>query len=110
MEISKVIIPDELLQKLDFPEIFEYRKQTVEAYNAWDTELNKMASNISDMNTNNFENEIKKILAQEVQPKLVEYNNEMVSVRDRLFGELLKKIVRWEMPTLTLSFFSSMSI
>ena len=39
-------------------------------------------------------------------PKLREYENEMTSTRDRLFGDIIKSVTAWELPTLSLSYFA----
>src|SRR5260370_2895133 len=51
-----------------------------------------------------------RLLATEVVPKLQQFENEMKSVRDRLFGDLLKKLSMSEVPTLILSRVAGLSL
>jgi hypothetical protein len=37
-------------------------------------------------------------------PKAREYENELVSVRDKLFGDLIKGVATWEFPTISVAY------
>ena len=55
------------------------------------------------MEPDRADREIPRILTAEVRPRLIEYRHEMEAARDKLFGNLIKKVAAWEMPTLTVS-------
>ena len=42
-------------------------------------------------------------------PKLQEYENEMASIRDRLFGDLIKGLAKWELPTISAAYFVNLA-
>ncbi|HYX71796.1 MAG TPA: hypothetical protein VE732_03425, partial [Nitrososphaera sp.] len=104
LEIAKAVIPDEALQKLSSEEIGEYRKKTIEAYQAWSVELNKISSMISEDRDFLNPDKIQKFIASEISPRLIDYRNEMKAVRDDMFASILKSIIKWEMPTLSLAY------
>src|SRR5881397_993688 len=53
--------------------------------------------------------EIPRIIAAEVTPKVREYEAELAGARDTLFADLLKEVVKWGMPILSLGFLSGNS-
>jgi hypothetical protein len=108
LEIVKAVIPDEALQKLSFEEIGEYRARTKDARQAWSVELNKMSSILSEENTPLDHDRIQKLIASEISPRLVSYRNEMKATRDEMFASILKSVLKWEMPTLSLAYLSGL--
>jgi hypothetical protein len=106
LEFAKAVIPDELLQQLGMEDIFEYRNKSNNLYLAWSTDLNRLAAGIGDVEPARYEAEIGRLVATELAPKLVEYRNEMIDIRDALFGDLVKKVVAWEFPALSVAYFT----
>lgn len=104
LEIAKAVIPDEALQKLSFEEIGEYRKKTIDAYQAWSVELNKISSMLGEDDALLNQDKIQKLITSEISPRLIDYRNEMKAVRDDMFARVLKSIFKWEMPTLSLAY------
>jgi hypothetical protein len=51
----------------------------------------------------------KKILAIELMPKLIGYENEMASVRDKLYADLVNRVITWELPTISAAYFTNLS-
>jgi hypothetical protein len=86
LEFARAVIPDQALQKLDFKGIFEYRGKTKDLYEAWNIELNKTATRIGDVDLQNPNETIKKLIATELMPKVREYENELSSIRDSYSG------------------------
>ena len=41
-------------------------------------------------------------------PKVREYETELISIRDKLFGDLIKSIAAWEFPTISIAYFANM--
>jgi hypothetical protein len=109
MHFARAVIPDEVLAKLEFKDIFEYRTKTKDIYDAWTVEVNRAAAKITDSEISNPIEAIQKILVTELMPKVVEYENEMASVRDRLYADLVNRVVTWELPTISAAYFTNLS-
>jgi hypothetical protein len=103
LAIARAVIPDEALQKLNILDVLRYRAETQDAYKAWSTDVERLATRIADIPGDRRQVEIHKLLASEIQPKVREYQNEMASVRDKLFGDLVKQVLVWEVPALILA-------
>ena len=84
--LVSAVMPDEALQKLSITDIDAYRKASKDAYSAWSVEINRLSLRIDNMDFDTAQNDIPKIIASELIPKLVECKNEMASVRDKMFG------------------------
>jgi hypothetical protein len=108
MQFARSVVPDEILAQIDFAGIFEYRKKTKDLYQAWNAEVNRAAAKIADVDLINPSEAVHKIIAIELAPKLHEYENEMVSARDALFGNLIKGLATWQLPTLTVSYIAQL--
>ena len=106
--IASSVIPDEILDKLEIKDLFEYRQSAKDAYESWSAEIDRLALMIKEMDPNSITKEIPRIFNSEVQPKLIDYQNEMKANRDKLFGNLIKKVVVWEMPTISAAYLSSL--
>jgi hypothetical protein len=103
LAVAKSVVPDQILKELSIEDLFSYRRATKDAYVAWSTEIDKLAAQVENTDLDHHLSEIPRILSTEIKPKLIEYQNEMKSSRDKLFGELIKKVVSFEVPTISLS-------
>jgi hypothetical protein len=110
MAVAQAVIPDEALQRLTIHDIIDYRKTTKDAYGAWSAELNRLAALIDDIPASEVEKRVSRLVTTEVAPKLHEYRNEMKSARDKLFGDLVKKVAGWEVPTVSFAYLLEMSL
>jgi hypothetical protein len=110
LAIARSVLPDEALQKLSLEDLFEYRRKSADAYAAWSTEINKLSSRLSDLPPERAVEEIPRIISTEVAPRLVEYRSEMKSARDHLFGDLVKKVATWQLPTVSIAYLADISI
>ncbi len=108
LEFARSIIPDEVMKQLDFKDIFEYRNQTKDIYKAWNIEISNTAAKISDADLKDPDETIRKLIATELQPKVLEYENELISIRDKLFGDLIKGVATWEFPTISIAYFANL--
>ena len=108
LDIAKSIIPDEMLEKLSIPQILKYREKSKDAYTAWSTEINRVAAKIASPGLDYLHDEIAGIIASELTPKIREYQNDMRSIRDDLFADLIKKVTVWEMPSLSLAYLANL--
>ena len=108
-ELVRAVFPDEALQRLEVTDILDYRRKSIDAYTAWSTEINRLAAKIADGDFEKVQAEIPKLIATELMPKLLEYRNEMVSVRDKFYGDLVKAVmkVHYHLPTLTVAYLTS---
>ncbi len=108
LEFARAIIPDEALRKLEFRDIFEYRQKSKDLYEAWNIELNKVAAKISDSDLKDPDETIRKLIATDLMPKVSQYEAELKSIRDKLFGDLIKSIATWEFPTISIAYFANL--
>ena len=104
-EVVKAVIPDAVLQQLQYADIIEYRRKTKDAYEAWNTEIGRFAAKMDDIDFDQARHSIPKLIAEELMPKVVEYKNEMESVRDTLFGSLVKNVATMPVPSAALAYF-----
>lgn len=110
MDIAKSVIPDEALKHLKITEVLEYRVKAKDAYTAWITEVNKTASEIGKLEGNLSSDEIAKIIATDYTPRVIEYKNEMCAIRDDFFADVMKKIITFEVPSLSLAYMGNIGI
>jgi len=110
LELIKSVIPDETLQKLSFTDIINFRKKTVDIYSEWSNEINRVAAQLNGVKGENVRDEIFKIIVTELKPQLVKLRNEMKSVRDTLFKDLIKHVLQWEVPSLSIAYFTNVSV
>jgi hypothetical protein len=108
LEFARAVIPDEALRRLDFKDIFEYRNKSKDVYKAWNVEISKTAAKIADAELGNPDEAIRKLIATELLPKVQEYENELVSIRDKLFSDLIKGVATWEFPTISIAYFADL--
>lgn len=108
LEFARTIIPDEALRKLEFKDIFEYRQKSKDVYDAWNIELNKVAARISESDLEDPDKTIRKLIATDLMPRVGEYEAELKSIRDKLFGDLIKSVATWEFPTISIAYFANL--
>jgi hypothetical protein len=104
MQFARSVVPEAVLEKIDFKGIFEYRTETKDLYKAWNAEIAQAAAKITQTDMAQSSDAIQKIITTELMPKLREYENEMSSARDKMFGDIIKSVTAWELPTLSLSY------
>jgi len=108
LEFAKAVIPEEVLAKIEANDVIEYRKKAGDVYAAWTAELNTMAAKLDELPIDQLQQRLPKLLATELEPRLVAYKNEMGSVRDKLFADLMKSVTDWKVPVLSLASMSWM--
>lgn len=104
LQFARAVIPDQVLKCLEFKDIISYREKSQDIYAAWNIEISSAAAKIGDADLRNPADAVQKIIATDLLPKIKDYENEMASVRDKLFGDMLKSVVSWELPTLTIGY------
>jgi hypothetical protein len=110
IDIAKSVIPDEALDQLKITDILNYREKAKDAYAAWITEVNRAAGEIGKINSNITPDEIARIISTDFTPRIIEYKNEMSAIRDDLFADVMKKVVKWEFPSLSLAYLANLDI
>lgn len=110
LAIAKAVIPDAALEQLNIAALMEYRVATEDAYKAWAVEMERLATSIAETEPDKIEKRIRALIASDITPKILQYKNDMMSARDKLFGDLIKKIVTWEMPSLMLAYVGEFSL
>jgi hypothetical protein len=110
LAVAKSVLPDQILADLQIKDLFSYRRAAKDAYASWSVEIDKLAARIADIDPDKAEREIPMILNTDIKPKLVEYRMEMKAARDRVFGDLIKKVTRWEMPTISIACLANLDL
>lgn len=110
LAIAQAVIPDAALDQLEIPAILDYRAATRDAYHAWSVEIERLSAMIEETEPGKVRDRINSVMATEIAPKLVEYQNEMKSARDRMFGDLIKAIAKWELPSLSLAYIAGLNL
>jgi hypothetical protein len=108
--VATALIPDEVLQAMTMENLFDYRRKTKDAYAAWSTEINRLALRISDMDPAAVSRELPAIIHGEFKPRILDYRNELKAMRDKMFGELVRKVTTWNVPSLSLAYLSGLSV
>ena len=54
--------------------------------------------------------ELPAIIHGEFKPRTLEYRNELKAMRDRMFGQLVRKVTTWNVPSLSLAYVSGLSV
>jgi hypothetical protein len=104
LEVATAVIPDQALEKLKFTDILDYRKEAKDSYDSWFTTINKWAAELDDMSPEELAKQLPKLKAEKLTPAVVEYRNEMKSVGEKLWGDLLKTFARYPIPALSLGY------
>lgn len=110
LAITKSVLPDEVLSRLKMKDLFEYRASAKDAYSAWSLEVEKLALKLLDIPADQFGAEAAKLIVIDVRPRMLELRLEMATTRDKLFGDLIKTVSKWEVPTISLAYLTSLSL
>lgn len=98
---AKAVIPDAALEHLTPKDIFDYRRKSSDIYDAWTIELNAMAAKVDDLDPAEAAERIPRMIASELEPRILAYRNEMISIRDNMFRDMLKNITDVKVPALS---------
>ena len=110
LAITKSVLPDEMLSRLELKDLFEYRSSAKDAYGAWSIEVERLAQQLIDIPADRFGAEAAKLILSDVRPRMLELRHEMATARDKLFGDLIKTVSKWEVPTISLAYIASLSL
>lgn len=108
MEFARAAIPDEALQRLSLDDVIKYRAKTIDQYAAWSAEVNQVATKIDELTSAEAQTKIPKLIASELMPKLAAYRTDMAATRDELFAGLLKGVLNFKPPAVSLATFSTL--
>ena len=97
------VLPDELIEKVDIDAICEYRENSKSEYAFWIQTINEFAAKMDLVDPKSAQDEIQKLIVTDIKPKMAEYYRSMESIRDKQFGELVKTVIKWEFPTLSIA-------
>lgn len=110
LAITKSVLPDEVLSRLQMKDLFEYRASAKDAYGAWSLEVERLAQRLLEIPADRFGAEAAKLIVTDVRPRMLELRHEMAYARDKLFGDLIKTVSKWEVPTISLAYLTSLSL
>lgn len=110
LAIAKSVLPDEAVTRLKMHDLFEYRTSAKDAYAAWSVEVERLAQRLLEVPSDRLNAEVAKLIVTDVRPRMLELRLEMASTRDKLFGDLVKTVTKWEMPTISLAYLVGLSV
>lgn len=110
LAIMKSTLPDEVLSRLTIGDLFNYRASAKDAYALWSLEVEQLAQKLLDIPANRVAAEAAKLVVTDVRPRMLELRLEMASARDKLFGDLIKTVGKWELPTISLAYLASLNL
>ena len=110
LEICKSVLPDEVIARLSMQDLIEYRRSSKDSYEAWSLEVEKLSQNLLDIPPEKFGVEAAKLIVKDVRPRMLELRSDMTYARDQLFGDLVKTVSKWEVPTLSAAYLASLSL
>jgi hypothetical protein len=110
LAITKSVLPDEALSNLNMKDLFEYRTSAKDAYAAWSLEIERLGQKLLDIPAEQFGAEAARLIVTDVRPRMLELRSEMALARDKLFGDLVKAVTKWEVPTISLAYLASLSL
>jgi hypothetical protein len=85
------VVPTELLERLELPEIIKLRKQSETAREAFLVHLSALQAGIGDVPPDgDYALLIEKTLSTEVRPAAREFRNKLRTIEERLFGGVVK--------------------
>jgi len=99
-----------VLSHLRLNDLLEYRSSAKDAYGAWSLEVECLAQKLLDIPADRLGVEVAKVIVTDVRPRMLELRHEMATARDNLFGDLIKTVSKWEVPTISLAYLTSMSL
>ena len=71
--------------------------------------MNKLAARLDDTDPAKVRDEVPRIIATEIKPRIFEYQNEMRAIAGRLFGDVLKRFATFNFSTLSLAYLAQLS-
>jgi hypothetical protein len=104
VEFLKAVIPDEALQRLSLGEIMKYREDSKDLYTAWAADLNRVAARLDESDISKASEIAPRLIVEELAPKILTYRQEMIGVRDKLFGDIAKGTAKWNFPAVMLAY------
>jgi len=110
LAVMTALISDEVLAQLELAQLFEYREQSKDAYEAWTTEINRLAVRITTIDPNEIAKELPTIIHGEFRPRMLEYRNAAKATSERLFGDLIKAAAPYQFPALSIAYLAQLTI
>lgn len=110
LAITKSVLPDAALSSLEIRDLFEFRRSAKDSYESWSTEVERLSLRLLDVPPDKIGVEAAKLIVSEVRPRMLQLRHDMTGARDKLFGDLLKTVTKWEMPTLSVAYLASLSL
>jgi hypothetical protein len=109
-EIVRGVIPDEALQRLEIPDLLEFRGKTTDVYSAWGKEVERLRATLDEQSMEGLPERARRLVASDVVPKMNAFRAELKSARDALFGDLIKSVVDWKWPALGIALLQHSSL
>jgi len=88
------LVPTELLEKLDFPDVIRYRKSSEKQREAFLEHLAVLHAKQDPFGTDSdYAAEIDKLITTEIRPAAREFRNKLQTIHETLFGALAKGVI-----------------
>ncbi len=69
-----------------------------------------MAASIAGVDEYLGTDEVAKVIATDLTPRIIQYRNDMAAIRDELFSDIIKMIAVWEVPSLSLAYLTNLGL
>jgi hypothetical protein len=104
-ELVRAVVPDEVLGRLDIPDLLKFRAKTADIYTSWGQEVERLRAILDEPSTEALPDRVRKLVVADVVPKMNALRVELSSMRDSLFGDVIKSAVDWKLPALAIALF-----
>jgi hypothetical protein len=108
--MARSVIPDEVVDRLEFPAVLDYRSSVEPSYRRWRDEINALAAKLDDVAPEDVATRAPQIIASEIVPRINEYELEMANARDKMFGDMVKSVASWKFPAVSLAWSAGINL
>jgi hypothetical protein len=105
--IIQSVVPDVVVQKADIADILKYREKTADAYSAFLSEIDRLTTVLDNTDPRDALIDIPRFIAAEVTPQVKAARDDLERARDAFFASLMKEVIKWEVPTISIAFLTA---
>jgi hypothetical protein len=110
LTLLDIMVPDETIESLSISQCLKYRNESAEAFRRLKNLIGELTSQLeAEPMTDEFENEMRKIVYQKVIPEAQKARDKGIEVYEKLFGKLANRVAAAVTPTLGASIFAGLS-
>ena len=101
------VVPDEVVQRVSIEDLLKYRERTRESYAEFLKEIDRLSVVLDAADVGSALTSIPDFITAEISPRVKSYRDDLAGARDALFADLLKDVVKWELPTVSLAYLAT---